>query len=199
MAYSDFTLDRARKELGLVLQTADLFGALAAVEPPAWLLATLQGYRGLPLVSEKARGELLVMPVLAAGREMSQNVVTIFSGQTLNVDPEAGLVGECDFIVARTPPVPVLSAPVLTVVEAKKGDEEQGLGQCAAQMVGARRFNEAEGQTNRPVFGCVTTGEDWQFLKLEGGQLAIDHRRYYIDNLGLILAVLLAVVAASAS
>jgi hypothetical protein len=35
----------------------------------------------------------------------------------------------------------------------------------------------------------VTNGEAWQFLRLEGNEAGIDRRRYYIDNVGGILAV----------
>ena len=47
-------------------------------------------------------------------------MLAIFSGQRLDVDPERSLVGECDFILALTDPVPRLRAPIVTVVEAKK-------------------------------------------------------------------------------
>ena len=40
-----------------------------------------------------------------------------------------------------------------------------------------------------PVYGCVTNGEAWQFLRLVDQIAAIDVRRYYIDNVGGILAV----------
>ncbi len=119
----------------------------------------------------------------------------IYSGQRLDIQPERGLVGECDFILARTPPVPVLRAPIVTIVVAKKNDIEAGLGQCVAQMVGARLFNERTGKVGQPLFGCVTTGEDWQFLELQAEVVAIDRRRYYIDNIGMILAVFQAIFA----
>ena len=38
--------------------------------------------------------------------------------------------------------------------------------------------------------GCVTTGEDWQFLRLVGNAVTIDQGRFYIDNVGGILAAL---------
>ena len=45
------------------------------------------------------------------------------------------------------------------------------------------------------IFGCVTTGEAWQFLKLEGSTLQMDNRRYYIDRVDMILGMLQAIVA----
>lgn len=45
------------------------------------------------------------------------------------------------------------------------------------------------------IFGCITTGEDWQFLKLEDDTLTIDSQRYYINDVGLLLAVLQTIIA----
>ena len=103
---------------------------------------------------------------------------------------QQGLAGECDFILAIGPALPPLHAPVMTVVEAKKNDVEAGLGQCIAQMVGAERFNDAAGRINTTVFGCVTTGETWQFLQLDEQSALLDRPRYYLDNVGRILGVL---------
>lgn len=199
MEYEDFMLETVDTVLGVTLQPADLFAALAPVAVPAWLQELLGKTVQLSLLSEKARSEFIVAPILVATRELSQDAVAIYSGQRLDVQPERGLVGECDFIVARTPPVPVLRAPLVTIVEAKKNDIEAGLGQCVAQLVGARVFNERTGKSGQTLFGCVTTGEDWQFLRLEGDIVAIDRRRYYLDNLGGILAVFQAIIQPAGS
>ena len=91
--------------------------------------------------------------------------------------------------------MPLLRAPLVIIVEAKKNDIEVGLGQCVAQMIGSRLFNEKAGKPPGQVFGCVTTGEDWQFLRLEPAAVSIDRARYYIDNVGAILAVFGAMVS----
>ena len=195
MAYTDFSLENAEKALGIMAQPIDLFTGLSPIAAPAWLKDSLSGGMALALVSEKARSEFIVAPILLASRELSHNAFSIYSGQRLDVQPERGLVGECDFILAAAPPVPVLRAPIVTIVEAKKNDVEAGLGQCAVQMVAARIFNEREGHSFPAVFGCVTTGETWQFLRLEGSILGIDRIRFYIDNVGLILAVWQAILA----
>jgi hypothetical protein len=91
--------------------------------------------------------------------------------------------------------VPPLRAPIAAVVEAKKNDVEAGLGQCIAQMVAAKEFNEIEQRGGTPLFGCVTTGESWQFLRLAGHAVELDHRRFYLDNVAGILAALMAIVA----
>ena len=72
----------------------------------------------------------------------------------------------------------------------KKNDIDAGLGQCVAQMVAAQVYNERAGRALPAISGCVTTGEDWQFLRLVGSALTIDQGRFYIDNVGGILAAL---------
>ena len=174
MAYNDFTLESAEARFGLVTVLGDLFPGLTPLPVPAWLTDLLARGRAVAaLVSEKARSEFLVTPVLLACRDLVSGDLTIYSGQRLDVDAESGLTGECDYILALTPPVPRLRAPLVTVLEAKRGDIELGLGQCVAQMVGARLFNEHAGIARETLFGVVTTGENWQFLRLEGRMDAV--------------------------
>src|SRR5262249_59639756 len=117
------------------------------------------------LVSEKARSEFLVTPILLACRDLVSGDLSIYSGQRLDVDAELGLTGECDYILALTPPVPRLRAPLVTVLEAKRGDIELGLGQCAAQMVGVRLFNQHAGRPAGPVIGAGRPGAVRRFLE----------------------------------
>jgi hypothetical protein len=196
MAYSDFTLDQVVKLLAVTVQKADLFPALTPLPVPEWLNEALDQGLELAFNSEKARSEFIVSPILLTTRHLSHNSFTIYSGQRLDVMPEKGLVGECDFILGASPTVPMLQSPLVTIVEAKKNDIEAGLGQCVAQMVGARIFNERAGSNVGPIFGCVTTGETWQFLRLDDSLVCVDHIRYYINNVGLLLAVWRAVIAA---
>jgi hypothetical protein len=194
MAYTDFTLELAETQLGVRARPGDLFPDLAPLPVPDWLRDYLTRGMHLALVSEKARSEFIVGPILLACRELTGGVLAIFSGQRLDVDPGRGLQGECDFILALADPVPRLRAPLVTVVEAKKNDIEAGLGQCVAQMVAARDYNEREGAGLSELYGCVTTGEAWQFLRLTGAEVTVDRSRLYIDNVGAILAVFVTIV-----
>jgi hypothetical protein len=193
MSYSDFTLEAVERQLGVTTQEADLFPNLPATPVPDWVPGWLARGTRLALISEKARSEFIVVPLLLAARELSGDTFAIYSGQRLDVDPDKGLVGECDFILAVGPALPPLHAPVMTVVEAKKNDIEFGLGQCIAQMVAARKFNQEAGRGASPIYGCVTTGETWQFLRLADGTALLNRQRYYLDNVSQILAVLQAI------
>src|SRR5262249_25013460 len=152
----------------LFIAQASLFAQVPPIEPSAWLRDTLQKGRSIAFYSEKSRSEFIVAPVLLTCQEILRGECCLYSGVRLDVAPDKGLKGECDFILAKTPPTPALRAPLLIVVEAKKNDIEEGLAQCAAQMVAACLFNERHKEALTELFGCVTTGEAWQFLKLRG-------------------------------
>ncbi len=75
------------------------------------------------------------------------------------------------------------------MVGVKDKDIEVGLGQYIAQMIATKILNEREGYAVEHVYGCVTTGEDWQFLKIEESLVLLDSKRYYLQNLNEILGV----------
>ena len=105
MAYSDFTMPQVQERFGLTINDyADLFGAVAPVEPPAGLADLLA--RFVPLAStgnEKLRSELVVAPVLAEFKLRHRDRVSLFSGIDFVVDKAVGLAGRCDFLLARSP------------------------------------------------------------------------------------------------
>jgi hypothetical protein len=189
MTYSDFTLDTVLETFQVVLDQESLFPHVQPIEVPTLLQEVLDEGMSLAYVSEKARSELIVMPILLAVRKLFHRAFSIYSGQRLDVEAGSGLTGECDFILSVSPPLPVVQSPIVVLVEAKKQDIEAGLGQCAAQMVGAWRFNQKKGNAVTAIYGCVTTGEHWQFLRLEQERLTIDRDRYYINEVGTILGV----------
>jgi hypothetical protein len=77
------------------------------------------------------------------------------------------------------------------LAEAKNENFKKGIGQCFAEMVAAREFNEREGSPEKIIWGAVTTGNLWKFLTLEGSLATIDRSEYHISQLGKILAILL--------
>src|SRR5882724_941336 len=142
MGYGDYTFDSLLGAFGLTVAQLPLFTKVAHIAPTDWLTDTLQKGRSIAFYSEKSRSEFIVAPVLLSCQELLKNECCLYSGIRLDVDPDRGLNGECDFILAKAPPTPALRAPLMIVVEAKKNDIEEALVQCAAQMVAARLFNE---------------------------------------------------------
>ena len=92
------------------------------------------------------------------------------------------------------PELLIINAPVVTIVEAKKENINAGLGQCVAEMIAARMFNEREGNNIQTIYGTVTTGTNWKFLKLINQVVEIDLTDYYINNIGKILGILSSIV-----
>ena len=191
MSYSDFSLESAESILGVSSEPMDLFPNVTPLVPPGWLVDSLARGQRHVMVGEKARSEFLVVPVLMASEELCGGRISLYSGSRLDVNPELGLTGECDFILAAGPAVPRLPTPLVTIVEAKKNNIEEGIGQCVAQMVAAQLFNQRHNKPHKVIYGCVTTGELWQFLRLDDQQVGIDTKRLFIGNVGEILAVLM--------
>lgn len=198
MAYSDFSLNSVKTSFDLTInESIDLFSNVQAIAPSELLKLTLK--ETIPLVSaintEKARSELLIAPILLETRRQLHYQVSLFSGVDFVVAPEQGLTGFCDFILSRSTEQYFIQAPVVTIVEAKNENIKAGLGQCIAEMVAAQLFNEKNCSEIQTVYGVVTTGQIWKFLKLEGKTIFIDLSDYYIKEVERILGILVATVS----
>ena len=197
MADSDWTLREVIKRFQLQLDDqSELFAPLLPVEPSAWLRSILDETAALALAihTEKARSELIVAPILVEVRRRAKQTVSLFSGVDFSVDPANGLSGVCDFIISQSPEQLFVNAPVLAIVEAKNDNIKSGLGQCIAEMIAAQIFNAREGTMIETVYGVVTTGSIWKFLRLQQTQVSIDRPEYYLDDLATILAMLFMMV-----
>ncbi|MCP4399173.1 MAG: hypothetical protein GY801_17965 [bacterium] len=50
-------------------------------------------------------------------------------------------------------------------------------------------MNQEERPEQTIVYGCVTTGELWQFLQLEEQELKLDPQKIYIEHIERILGI----------
>ena len=48
----------------------------------------------------------------------------------------------------------------------------------------------SKGREIKTIYGTVTTGSIWKFLKLEGQVIEIDLQEYYLSQLGKIIGIL---------
>jgi len=187
MPYSKFTLQELRKKFGLEIVKKQLFETVISLEISDWLKQTLQIGSHVSLLSEKAKSELIVSPILLELLSQNNYQISIFSGVTFNVDENLGLIGECDFIISSKPNAYDVESPIIAMVEAKDDDINLGIPQCIAQMLAANQHNINEGKTIDTIFGCVTTGSDWQFLKLNNNIVYINNGLYYINQINNLL------------
>lgn len=193
MSYTDFTLDGVLRTFDLTLsEKVGMFSAVPELECSDFLSEILRENLPLALASntEKSRSEMIIAPSLIELRKQLQYQVSLFSGIDFTVDAERGLNGSCDFIISRSPELLILKDPVITIVEAKKENINAGLGQCVAEMLAARLFNEREGNEIKTIYGTVTTGTNWKFMKLQGQVIEIDLDEYFISNVSKILGIL---------
>ena len=197
MSYRDFRLADAVKQLGLqVKESIGIFESAPPVAPSPLLAETLRF--NLPLAStlgtEKVRSELLIAPVLVEIKRFHRPDVSFFSGIELVVDAAAGLTGVCDFLLSLSPEQMYLRAPIVVLVEAKSESLRDGMGQCVAEMVAADRFNRAEGNAIDTVYGAVTTGTAWKFLRMKGAVVEIDLSEYALAQPERVLGILLSML-----
>ena len=139
---------------------------------------------------EKARSEFIIAPILAELYDQAQNELSLFSGWELNVDVELGLIGRCDFLISRSNNQIYLESPIVVAVEAKQDDFRQGINQCIAEMIAARIFNERDGTGIEKIFGCVTTGDVWRFLILDGKSAIIEEKVFELSEVEQIVGIL---------
>jgi len=197
MAYSDFKLSESIKLFGLnISETSELFAAVAEVECSEYLAFTLKENVDLAVAinTEKARSEMIIAPILLEMRRRLNYQVSLFSGVDFTVDNERGLNGICDFIVSCSVEQLFVRAPIITLVKAKNENLKTGFGQCVAEMVAAQLFNEREGNEIQTIYGVVTIGTIWRFLKLEGQVIQIDLSEYYITDVNKILGILFSTI-----
>ncbi len=197
MPYNRFTLSQAKERLQLQIdETVDLFPEVEEAKISSFLAQFLEENVPLALAvnTEKSKSEIIIAPILLELRKLTDRPISLFSGVVFNVDKEQGLTGTCDFIISRSPEQYFITAPVLTVAEAKKDNIHNGLGQCVAEMFAARLFNARKEIGMSPIYGAVTTGSAWKFLKLVDGTVYIDLKEYHISNIGKILGILLSMI-----
>ncbi len=194
MAYSDFTsVSQLEEQFGLVQNVTRLFEHIQPVQPSETLRNDLYESATLPLLTEKAKSEFLIAPILKEVRRRSHFSIGLFSGYNFDVASSIGLTGYCDYLISTETRSIDIKAPVFCIVEAKNRTVEEGVAQAGASMLAAAMFNEQKGTITPAIYGCVTTAYEWVFLRLQQTQLDIDLiQRYSLEehSLPYLLGVL---------
>jgi hypothetical protein len=193
MAYSDFSLRRVKQDFDLTIQEEiNFLDGYEPISPSPFLASFLQ--KNLPLAlsvnTEKARSEMLICPILLEVKDILNQQISLFSGSDFNVDPTLGLNGVCDFLLSLSPEQLFIEAPAVVVVEAKREDLNAGLGQCLAEAIAVQLFNQQNHRAIATIYGAVTTGDRWKFLKLVDKIATIGLLEYNIPPVEQILGIL---------
>ncbi len=197
MVYSDFKLSEIIQKFELTLnEVSGLFGDIAEAEPSDLLATILKENIDLAVAinTEKARSEMIISPILLEVRRKLNNEISLFSGVDFNVDNQQGFNGFCDFLISLSKEQLFVRAPVITLVESKNENLKSGLAQCIAEMLAAQLFNEQKQNAIKIIYGAVTIGTIWQFLRLEDKTISIDLTEYYIKDVKKILGILISAI-----
>ncbi len=194
MAYSDFDLKKVKKKLEIeIVDNISLFSDLKKVEISKNLIMTLE--KNVPLAlsinTEKARSELIIINILLELKDKMQQKISLFSGIEFSVDRSRGLNGFCDYILSGSSQQLYLDIPIITIVEAKNENIILGLGQCIAEMYAAKLYNESENHNISNIYGVVTSGAEWKFIKLNENIAYIDREIYYLNDIKKIIGILI--------
>jgi hypothetical protein len=191
MAYNQFTLQKAITDFGLTVDTVpDLFPGVEPIAVAASVRHRLRAFADLA-TSEAGRAHFLIAPLIGEVYLAGEDRVALFPAARFDVDDTAGLTGICDFILGKPPQAPIVTSPVLMIVEAKNEDIVGGLGQCAAAMVAAQRFNQVRNPDIDTIYGIVSDGERWRFLRLSGSALDLERTDRLISDPDQIFGILL--------
>jgi hypothetical protein len=193
MPYSQFTFSKVKEQFDLTIAEGIRFFPehIAPIAPSPKLLAILEDIPwAIAVDTEKARSEVIINPILLELRRIFDRQISVFSGEEFSVDPAIGLTGFCDFLISKSPEQLAIEAPAIVVIEAKKADLKVGIGQCIAEMVAAQRFNQASDRPVSAIYGCISSGTQWRFLKLENSVVTIDLTDYPLLPVEVILSFL---------
>jgi hypothetical protein len=193
MAYSDFTFDMLKRDFGIIFVEDQPLFPDEPTSPVSDMLAQLMTQYiplALNISTEKARSEFIIAPILADLKFHHPDHISLFSGIDFTVDEQRGLKGRCDYILSRGREQLILSAPICVLVEAKNEQIIGGIPQCLAEMIAAQDFNARNGKPISPMYGVVTTGSLWRFLKLIGTTAYVDITEYPVQHLEYILGIL---------
>ena len=198
MSYSEFTLSQLESEFSLTLQErVEIFPDIEPVTPSQLLQEILT--ENIPLAleidTEKARSELIIAPILVELRKHFNRQISFFSGVDFTVEKTKGLTGRCDFIISNSPRQLEVIAPVATLVEAKNNNIKSGIAQCIAEMVAAQIFNERQNNQIPCIYGIITTGSNWKFLRLVEKRIDIEAEEHFIGDLDGLFGILLKMIA----
>ena len=189
--YANFDFDDL-KDLGLQVGEKAFIQYIpyTPIVPSPYLQTTIQRNLRRKLRSEKAKSEFLISPILSELEELNLHRFSLYSGYKFNVEPKQGLSGFCDFVLSFEPTAFRIEAPVFCIVEAKNENLEGGVPQCVAELYAAQIFNNRAGKPRPVLYGAVTFGHEWKFIRFIGNEAEVDTSTFYLNQLDEILGIM---------
>ena len=115
-------------------------------------------------ISSESTCESIIYPILKEAWKPYLETFTLWSHRAIEMDDES--TAYPDYVVSKNSDMGPLyfENPFVAVVEAKREDFIFGWAQCCSEMVSLQKLNTDK---DAPIFGIVSTGDNWQFAKLE--------------------------------
>jgi hypothetical protein len=141
-----------------------------------------QNVRFTTLNSETARRESLIAPILF---KIAVHLETLLEIEyPLRVNKQLG--GKIDYYLQRE--------NNLLIIEAKQGDLTRGFAQLAVELIAVDKWLEPD---DKPLYGCVSMGNIWQFGILDRQRKLITEDMYIYQvpaNLEELLSILIGIL-----
>ncbi len=138
--------------------------------------------RRVKLLSEDARKQVIIAPILLEVCEITQTQLNIEYPISVN----ERLKGSLDYYINK--------GKGLLVVEAKQADLSKGFTQLAVELIALDQWTDSD----TPIlYGAVTTGEDWRFgtYNRQEKQMTEDLKLYRVpEEMATLLSILVEIV-----
>lgn len=183
-SFSQITRIDLSNEFGISIVGDSFLPHIESISVPYWLEHIIGRGKGnlATMRTEKSISEALIAPVLMAVQEIFHDKITVYSGEPLATEE---LSGVCDFLITKDPIAFDPQGGYFILVEAKKNDLLSGIPQCVAEMYAAQVLNKNEDT----VYGCVSTGLEWLFMKLDNKTAMTHPNVFTISEVDKILGV----------
>ena len=183
-SFSQVSIKDLETMFGVNIVKGSFVPSNSSVLVPSWLQHIIDTRRAslATMRSEKSISEALIAPILMAVEDNHKDKITLFSGEPLVTDELSGI---CDFIITKDTTAFDPKGGYFILVESKKQDLFSGIPQCVAEMYAAQILNG----NDDTVYGCVSIGIEWLFIKLEGKIATIDSTIFTIIEVDKILGV----------
>lgn len=191
MAYKKFKLTELETKFGIQNRLIDWLdlSTIVQIAPTPFLTTAIKKANLAPLSTEKALSERVISPIMTEIFELNIGTIQLFSGEIINADESKGLNGEIDFLFNFRPYSATPETPIFSITESKIGMLNKAWAQAGAQMLGVSILNQQQNHPLEVVFGGVTDGNGWQFMKLENNIIHIHPTVVPLAHLPLILGV----------
>ncbi|MCK4492975.1 MAG: hypothetical protein KAU26_02900 [Methylococcales bacterium] len=166
MSYGKFErIEQVADKFGIKVKRA-AFIEIKTIEIDCFFLSRMAQalLKDVNFVNEDAIRQHIIAPMLDIVSDNHENL-EVWSEVSYTVDESLDLYGKPDYLIAPYADNGGISIPPLCVIEAKEKDWKKGWAQALSEMYAV----STQGATL--CYGVVTTGEFWQFGKLEDGKL----------------------------